>query len=255
MSWLTCPVPTPEGRTHLFGSHLFIDAGMTEGPSGLHRASALVAFRQEIYTAFMTQRPVKLAFCPSGISRSLDDQADECTWTNRILIALAEGLNLCYGPDDDHGGYRDLCAYADAWFHKKPPSFEPICVTPANDLYSSTWVISDTVASGLANYHLLRLLLISFDPSVARVGPDRSRDVKRQDEDIRREVWEVVGLARGNEKCAPLSAWAGLAIYMAGDRFCDQAEQRVLMDFLTEAEKVHAWNTTATQRYLARVWA
>lgn len=220
-----------------------------------------------MYTAFVTQRPVNQAFCPKDVDRSLDDLTNECIWTNRILLQLVDTLDYCYGShletaEDSIQRHRMLWDQSDQWYLMKPPSFDPVAVEkiqggyPASSSFKSKiWVLSDAAATGLLNYHLLRILLLSFDPTMPRIGPSRARFMKQQDQKIKQEVVTLMALANGNESCPPHSVLACMGIAIAGDRFEDRWEQDDLMTFLKKTELVHAWSTLAAQKHLVEAWS
>ncbi|KAJ3534078.1 hypothetical protein NM208_g7694 [Fusarium decemcellulare] len=273
------PLSGADPQSHLLGGHLFASASNSEHSSilwspgvmreprrltSLRRAALMVAFRQEVYMAFACQRPVHQAFYLPGIDRCLDNPTDDGTWTNRILLHLVDTLKFCYGdepmnPDQSMKRHDELVRYADEWDTKKPPSFNPFFLeksaeddtAPSRSMAPKIWILSDAAATGLLSYHLLRILLISFDPHTPRVGPSRSRFLKQQDIRIREEVKTCIGMAEGNADCAPHYVLASLSIAIAGDRFEERWEQDELMRFLKKAESLHGWSTVVAQRHLA----
>ncbi|KAF4469557.1 hypothetical protein FALBO_3537, partial [Fusarium albosuccineum] len=273
------PLSGTDPQSHLRGGHLFASASNSEHSSilwspgvmrephrltSLRRAALMVAFRQEVYMAFACQRPVHPAFYLPGVDRCLDNPTDDGTWTNRILLHLVDTLKFCYGdelmnPDQSTKKHDELVRYADEWDTKKPPSFNAFFyeksaeddTAPRRSITPKIWILSDAAATGLLSYHLLRILLISFDPNTPRVGPSRSRFLKQQDVRIREEVKTCIGMAEGNADCAPHYVLASLSIAIAGDRFEERWEQDELMRFLKKAESLHGWSTVVAQRHLA----
>lgn len=257
----------------MLGGHLFASASASEHSSilwspgvlrepdrltSLRRAALIVAFRQEVYMAFACQRPVLPAFYLPEIDRCLDSPTDDGTWTNRILLHLVDTLKFCFGdepmsPDQAMEKHSDLLKYAEEWYAKKPPSFNALFLDENTDrrIAPDIWILSDAAATGLLNYHLLRILLLSFDPHTPRVGPSRARFLKQQDRDIKEEVKTCIGLAEGNPECAPHFVLASLGIALAGDGFEERWEKDELMKFLKRAESLHGWSTLAAQRHLA----
>ncbi|KAL6352593.1 hypothetical protein LRP88_13059 [Fusarium phalaenopsidis] len=267
------PLSGADSQSHLLGGHLFASASASEHSSilwspgvlrepdrltSLRRAALIVAFRQEVYMAFACQRPVLPAFYLPEIDRCLDTPADDGTWTNRILLHLVDTLKFCFGdepmrPDQAMEKHNDLLKYAEEWYAKKPPSFNALFLDENTDkcIAPDIWILSDAAATGLLNYHLLRILLLSFDPHTPRVGPSRARFLKQQDREIKEEVKTCIGLAEGNPECAPHFVLASLGIALAGDRFEERWEKDELMKFLKRAESLHGWSTLAAQRHLA----
>ncbi|RSL77757.1 hypothetical protein CEP51_008785 [Fusarium floridanum] len=267
------PLSGADSQSHLLGGHLFASASASEHSSilwspgvlrepdrltSLRRAALLVAFRQEVYMAFACQRPVLPAFYLPDLDRCLDNPTDDGTWTNRILLHLVDTLKFCFGddpmsPDQAMEKHNELVKYAEEWYTKKPPSFNALFLDENTErqLAPDIWILSDAAATGLLNYHLLRILLLSFDPHTPRVGPSRARFLKQQDRDIKGEVKTCIGLAEGNPECAPHFVLASLGIALAGDRFEERWEKDELMRFLKRAESLHGWSTLAAQRHLA----
>ncbi|EFX00742.1 ARCA-like protein [Grosmannia clavigera kw1407] len=268
--------------THLLGNSLFVKASATlhdsaglSAPilfSGLRRAAFLVAVRQEIYTAFVSQRSICPSFSPFVVDPSLDVEGNDCDWANRAVFHLADVLRFCYGKeqpvplDDSLCRYDQLVAYSHRWYEKKPLSFLPLYYkdlladfsTTLNDvgsiLFPEIWLTSDTVATGLQHYHLSRILLAAFDPRAPRIGPERAQFAREQDGRIRSEVRNLVGIAKSNPHCRPNFVSACMGIAMAGERFQERWQQESIMGFLEETESLCAWRTHTARERLSAAW-
>ncbi|KAF7556159.1 hypothetical protein G7Z17_g1635 [Cylindrodendrum hubeiense] len=232
---LNIPLSGADSGTHLFGGHLFVSASASDQSptsasqkpselsslSGLRQAAFRVAFRQEVITAFVSQRPVTPAFYLKDVIRSVDVPTDDCTWCHRILLHLADALQFCFpdssvAADESAKRYEELVAYGDQWYIKTPQSFRPIFFKEANrnspgdtgderTLSPDIWLLSDTVATALLNYHLSRILLLAFDPRTPRLGPSRVQFMKRQNQEIKQEGvqesrWQVTDSKRGGSR-------------------------------------------------------
>ncbi|KAK6193970.1 hypothetical protein LQW54_011899 [Pestalotiopsis sp. IQ-011] len=293
---LEVPLYGAYGETHLLGSHLFIDASRT-GPAsdpsllpdpsslfnsfafnGLRGAAFLVALRQELFIALVSQRPVLPAFSSLRFNRSLDvDGAPtaDCAWANRIMPFAVDVLDFCYGENTTNNAqsvlrFDELAAYAERWFNAKPPTFDPVFIeepstarqddgqadAPKNDrsIYPSIWLLNDAAATGLQNYYLIRILLSAFNPHMPRTGPTRTLFLKKENEEMRQHTRTLVGIARGNPMCVPLSVWAAVGIALAGDRFEDRAEQDELIRFLRDTQASSMWDTKSSRVHLAEAW-
>ncbi|CAH0045283.1 unnamed protein product, partial [Clonostachys solani] len=274
------PLSSADTRTHLLGGHLFVKATnaicsaaspgnifSATSLTGLRRAAFHVAIRQEIYTAFASQRPVTLDFTFPDVDYSLESPGDDCTWTNRIFIHAVGALNYCFGDDGVAGmdksleTYDALVAYAEQWYEKKPPSFTPIFYKhhqrsdrEGRRISPDIWLLSDTVTTGLLNYHLVRILLFAFDPRAPRIGPSKARFLQTQKENVQNEVRQLLGIAYGNGNCAPHHILACTGVSMAGDQFENLWEQEELMRFLEQTEQKHTWCTSKARRHLAEAW-
>lgn len=294
--FLIVPLYGAYGETHLLGSHLFIDASRTDptaNPSllpdpsslfnsfafnGLRGAAFLVALRQELFIALVSQRPVLPAFSSLRFNRSLDVDgapADDCAWANRIMPFAVDVLDFCYGENTTNNAqsvlrFDELAAYAERWFSAKPPTFNPIYIeepsttrqddsqgaTPKNggSLYPSIWLLNDAAATGLQNYYLIRILLSAFNPHMPRTGPTRTLFLRTENAEMRQHTRMLVGIARGNPMCVPLSVWAAVGIALAGDRFEDRKEQDELIRFLSDTQASSMWDTKSSRVHLAEAW-
>jgi len=266
------PLSGSNSQSHLIGGHLFAsalaselatsmwpaeDPGEPDRLNSLRHAALMVAFRQEVYTAFACQRPVLPTFYIPPIDRCLDNPADDGTWTYRIMIHLVDALKFCLGDEPmtlekSIRRHSQLLSYAEEWYalfygenSQAQSNNKKRCIAP------EIWILNDAAATGLLNYHLLRILLLSFDPHIPRLGPLRAQCLKRQDGEIKQEVKMCIGLAEGNVECAPHFLLASLGIALAGDRFQEQWEQEDLMRFLKRAETLHGWSTLTAQGHLS----
>lgn len=98
--------------------------------SGLRQASFWVGLRQEIYIAFVNQRPVKMNLKQSFIDQSFRP-ADDNTWANRIIVNCAKITQFCFGEEERRvHSYGELNEYDRKWRECKPLSFLPVSRRP-----------------------------------------------------------------------------------------------------------------------------
>ncbi|EFX04865.1 ARCA-like protein [Grosmannia clavigera kw1407] len=280
------PLAGADTNTYLLGNSLFVkasavlhDSAGTSAPilfSGLRRAAFLVAVRQEIYTAFVSQRSIDPSFSPFVVDMALDLEGDDFDWANRAVFLLADVLRFCYdktsmSTDDTTAWHDRLSMYSQLWYEKKPSSLSPFyCgggadgfdaadgtntnTTTTTSPFPEVWLMSDAAATGLQHYHLSRILLYAFDPRAPRIGPGRATFARQQDQAIRQQVRLLVGIAKSNPHCRPNYVSACMGITVAGDRFEDRREQEAIMDFLQETEEICAWPTGTASKHLSRAW-
>jgi hypothetical protein len=94
------PLVGADYQGHLLGIQVFINAQQPSWiSSSLRQASFWVGLRQEIYIAFVNERPVKMNLEHSFIDQSLS-AADDNTWANRIIVNCAKITQFCFGQDE-----------------------------------------------------------------------------------------------------------------------------------------------------------
>lgn len=105
------------------------------------------------------------------------------SWANQILLLLAEIIEYCFGNNRDDSRYDALLDELTEWTRSKPDSFTPIFVSqPSNgQLYPEIWVYNESVAVGLQHYHLARILLLSHNPTIPKIGSAKTIAKKKID--------------------------------------------------------------------------
>jgi hypothetical protein len=127
--------------------------------------------------AFINQRPIVPVLEHCNLDRSFS-AADDCTWTNRIIVHCADVINDCFQNGSlNQTTYQALHGYGESWMAHKPRSFNPIFHTQPSgvkgNLFTKIWYTSDTIAKGIQHYHLSKILLIAHDPNIPRLGLQR----------------------------------------------------------------------------------
>ena len=122
--------------------------------SGLRQASFWIGLRQEIYMAFVNQRPVKTKLDHSFIDQSLLPASDD-EWAKRILINTAEIENYCFGEDEQPlSTYRKLKLYDEQWLESRPLSFLPLSYRAADaacgEIFPEIWYMNHAVGQWTA---------------------------------------------------------------------------------------------------------
>lgn len=216
-------------------------------PDSLHHAAILIGIRQEIHIAITQQRSITLSLNSFNVDRTLGP-TDDCTWANRVILYLVDITNYCFGHDEELvAPHSQLQEYLDQWMTLIPISFTPIFFSPATQdrIFPKILLLSDPVVTGLLHYYLGRILLTAHTPKIPRVGPARLAALKKIDEEIRRDACMLVGIAESINRMHPSYVTASIGIALAGDRFTEHSEQKLLLEILKKTENSYGWSTSA----------
>lgn len=195
-------------QSHLLGSHAFLRAQRQHATEseGLGQASFWVSLRQEIYVAFVNQRPIAIPLDDFNINRSCEPAPDH-VWSCRMVALCAEVLHCCFADDETKISdvHDRLSKSVQDWYDCKSQSFTPIYFREADEenVFPEIWVLSDEVLIGWQHYHIARLLLLAHDPKVPRLGPRRAGALRAIDEEIKSIVRTLCGLAMSHPDLAP----------------------------------------------------
>lgn len=117
-----------DNNGYLLGIHAYVkDGDRYLAPGGLSAACFWVGLRQEIYSAVMNQRLVRINLNHALVDRSLSP-ADDHTWANRAVVHCADVLNFCFGDDSQHrvARWQELELYGKRWSESIPSTFTPL---------------------------------------------------------------------------------------------------------------------------------
>ncbi|KAI3392525.1 hypothetical protein diail_5536 [Diaporthe ilicicola] len=133
---------------------------------------------------------------------------------------------------------------AQQWMKNRPETCSPVFICKEEDKpFPEICLLNDNVVLGLQYYHLVRILLIAYDPGIPRLGLEQKAAVRSMDEALREDVRIVCGIADAISRVNNAHLAASMAIALAGDRFDDPDEQQALMDVLVRTERALNWST------------
>lgn len=114
--------------------------------------------------------------------QNLTSSSDDEAWTNRIFLHLVDTVQFCFGETRSPAVYDQLVSYSLTWMRSKPTSFTPVYTqkrtSDTGSLFPELWFMSDFAAISSQYYHLVRILLIAYNPRTPQLGPAK-RAAKR----------------------------------------------------------------------------
>ena len=245
--------------------------GVTGGrwrSDGLCQASFWVAFRQEIHTTVLKQRPFNLALSRCEAFRSFA-AAEDAVWADRLIIFCADVLEFCYGNTASNHTEQDsnltvkerwlkLKACEKMWSTVLPASFEPIFLrNPERDrkeVFPQICYMADCHVAGVQHLEIAKILLAVHDPTRPKLGPRHIASVRALSAELKGSVLRLCGIALSNRRTPPGLVTAFLGIVMCGDHFEDALEQDALLGLLDELEHAHAWPLGGAREALKESW-
>ena len=233
---------------------------------GLTQAGFWVAFRQEIHSAFLKQRAFNLTISRSDAFGSFST-ADDTVWADRLVNFCAEALEFCYGSTKTAAvstgqsakeRWLSLKQYEKTLSEVLPSTFEPIYWREPDmargEVFPDICYLSDCHVAGIQHVELARILLAVYDPTRPKLGPGHVNSTRLLNENLKRIVLRLCGIAVSNRKVPPALVTASLGIAMCGDYFEHRQEQEALMGVLDALEREHAWPVGDTREALRSAW-
>lgn len=229
--------------------------------SPFRQACFRMALRQEVTSAFMKQRSVRLPLEAWAPLRTWSE-VDDVVWTDRLVLFCADVLQFCFGDDavgmrSQTDRWKELKDFEKTWELCKPLTFGALQEQDAdgtNGVFPQIWLFSEVNVSGMQYFDLARILLTVYDPTIPRLGPGAIAASHRVAASVRGIVLRICGTAVSNRSAQPALVMAHMAIAVCGEYFANEAEQKSMIDLLTELETEHAWPTAKTVADLKRAW-
>ena len=266
---LDVPITGDDLHYHLHGTQAIVRAqeqqfDQMQHGSGLREAGHWAAYRQDIYMALTSHRPMQLTrinmeeYPPSRSRGSISAMpvTDEGYWANRAVLLCGDVLQFAYGKlPNKNDAYQMLLHKNEDWRNDKPPSFEPFYSAMTDDGRLPTIkFLADWHVMGHMYNSLAHLLLVIHDPELPRMGPTYRQAESGAFEQARGTVRVMAGIAGSNRSTPAAMLVASMAIAMCGDLFDDCAEQEELFNVLVITEQVYGWPTDSAQKRLQEAW-
>ena len=225
-------------------------------------AAFRMALRQEVTSAFMKQRAVRLPL-DAWASQRCFKEAEDDVWTDRLILYSADVLQFCFGDEMPAGKtrterWKELKEFEDLWEIYKPISFSHIQYQEPHrsqgHCFPRIWYMAECHVLGMQHLDLARILLTLCDPSMQRLGPSSITAVQRISPTVREIALRICGNAISNRAMQPAQINAHLAIALCGEYFIDKDEQKCITEVLVNSEAEHAWPTAKTIAELKKAW-
>ncbi|KAL4966128.1 uncharacterized protein BDV14DRAFT_199260 [Aspergillus stella-maris] len=233
--------------------------------SSLRQASFWVAFRMEVYSAFIKQRPFKMSLSRCDVFRSFTP-GEDALWTARLIIFCADVLEFCYGhaahaPAEGASTkerWSHLKSQSDRWIDCLPSSFEPIYFREPNahkgEVFPEICYLTNIHVAGVQHIELARILLAVYNPNIPRLGFGHRESMRALSEELRASVLRLCGIAIHNRQNPPSLTTALLGIVVCGEHFDNRNEQNALLELLDELEWHHGWPVGHYRHRLKQSW-
>ncbi|KAL3477423.1 hypothetical protein BJX99DRAFT_269835 [Aspergillus californicus] len=241
------------------------DSSVHTTPSlSLRHSACVAALRQEIWSAFLNQRPVRLPISPQN-DYSLCDLNNGFIRANRLFVWVADLLNFTFGENNQTTAQKIqrwsmLKSVEEKLQHMAPQPMKPLYYNPCDPsngkYFPDIWYTTASQVAGAQHLELGRILLAVSDPTrTSRLGIGTlSRDYALAEE-LRCLTRRLCGLALSSQKSPSAMITATVAISVCGEYFTNPAEQDALLRLLYDLEYEYGWPTQNTVSALRLSWA
>ncbi|KAF6802433.1 hypothetical protein CSOJ01_11614 [Colletotrichum sojae] len=240
--------------------------------SSLRHSATLITLRHEIWSVLLYRRPFRLPLYGTEDCSQFDTDvaaADDFDWANRILVWCAYALKFCFGtsPDDTAAAedtksraeqWNALKAFEHNWNTHLPPHYRPLAyqerVPGRGEYFPKIWHANDCQVIALQHVELTRIVLAVHDAKNQRLGIGARAASEALEELLRGATRKICGLALSNGRDQPAMVIAGVGISLCGEYFHDEGEQRAIVEFMGNLERLHAWPTSSVVDALRAAW-
>ena len=249
-----------ETSLHLQGTSAFFTSFEKDDWSPLRNALFYVHLRQEVFSAFIHQRPIRvnLALCHIDFP---DESATDNDWFHYLLCLAARAIQWATSgelhlPGED---WEDLQGLLDAWEKLKPTTLNAIFIReqnpPVGRWFSEICFAKDEATEGAQFFYLSKILLQAHDPNIKipRIGPFMKVAFDSLRESILVSVRAMVGIAKSND-FEPAKFDAILAVRICSAWINDRAEQERLLTLIKESHASSGWPGKSVERALVAEW-
>lgn len=203
-------------QSHLIGTRAFLAArDRTRKFSKLGIAVFWLALRQEIFMALIHSRSVHPDLLIEDIVSPWEPPKCDCDYANRVIVQAALCVQYCFGEKNQQfSTWEELTDALDRWYAERPWQFYPMSAEEENEdqFLPEPKYLSDAVVTGLQHYYMARLILEAHNPTVPKLGPARKMRLKETDQEMKRMVRTICGIAkvrRADELIADCSLLTG----------------------------------------------
>ncbi|KAI0097575.1 hypothetical protein GGR51DRAFT_540777 [Nemania sp. FL0031] len=251
------PFSPADPQSHLIGTRALLAArDRSRKLSKLWAAVFWVALRQEIFMALTHSRSVHPDLLIEDIVSIGGLPECDCDYANRVVFQAALCVQYCFGEKEQQIlTWEGLNRSLDAWYAARPWQFYSMSSEEdENQFLPEPRFLSDAGVTGSQHYYLARLVLEAHNPKTPKLGPARKMHLKKIDEEMKRLVRTICGIAKANPHSAPAHVAASVSIVISGDRFTEKHEQDILYDILVKTGEELFWPTWSAQEEMRLVW-
>ncbi|OAG38744.1 hypothetical protein AYO21_07097 [Fonsecaea monophora] len=251
------------GQDH--GHHLMGVSALFSSPDcplgeGLSQAAFWQFVRQDIYMSLPKRQPPRT---PISIQPPLtsDMTRPDCHWANRMVWVTVAIMTLCFGDEPpDSVTYDDHVQKVKEWYENKPTSFTPMFYRERSiedgRHFPEIWLSDPWHATGWQYYHLAKILLALYNPSLQR--PGAGLKYQRAHLEMERDVLEharlACGIASSNDFVTTRFTLCAILL-TCGGWFRSPPEQEAIIDLLSATGKESGWPTESVIEALKESWA